>query len=75
LIPTHPDAIKKGRVDVSSSYSTNDTHRGFCFINPEISPHRTRFDTMVDFRFSFPDFIVICRSTPTSDDDSLLGNS
>jgi len=44
LIPTHPDAIKKGRV--SSYYSTNDTHRGFCFINPEISPQSTRLDTM-----------------------------
>jgi hypothetical protein len=45
LIPTHPDAIKKkGRV--SGSYSTNDTHRGFFIINPEISPHRTRFDIM-----------------------------
>ena len=29
----------------------------------------------VDFGFSFPDFIVICRSTPTSADDSLLENS
>jgi hypothetical protein len=44
LIPTHPDAINKGRV--SGSYSTNDAHRVFFIINPEISSHRTRLDTM-----------------------------